>query len=143
MRKLKIALLIASILFVLQTAHAQSREPEDTRELMNEIRKDKFDMYLPKVMRENGVDMWIHVIRPWATDPLSYEFGSNYGVLIFTDRGGDRIERVVFEGGVRDESAYDRVGDRSEFISQQDYEIMGRRRSLRDVHGKMEPRQQP
>ena len=68
--------------------------------------------------------MWIHVIRPWATDPLSYEFGSNSAVLILTDRGGDRIERIVFEGRVRDPSVYDIVGGESEYINQQDFEIM-------------------
>jgi len=125
MSKVKIFLLtLFSILFVAQALHAQRPEPGETVELMNEIRRDKFDIYLPQVMRENDVDMWIHVIRPWASDPLSYEFGSDSAVLIFTDRGGDRIERVVFEGRVRDRSVYDRVGGRSEFIDQQNFEIM-------------------
>ena len=124
MLKLKFALIFVAALFVVQAVHTQSREAGDTPELMNEIRKDKFDIYLPKVMRENDIDMWIHVIRPWATDPLAYEFGTNYGVIVFTDRGGNRIERVVFEGSVEDRSAYDSVGRRSRFISQQDYEIM-------------------
>jgi len=124
MFRLKSALFFVSVLFVLQAVHAQTREPEDSTELMNEIRKDKFDIYLPKVMRENDVDMWIHIIRPWATAPLAYELGSRSGVFIFTDRGDDRIERVVLQGSVVDPSAYDMVGERSRYMSQQNYEIM-------------------
>ena len=32
-------------------------------ELTNQIRRDKFDLILPKVMRAQGIDMWIHVMR--------------------------------------------------------------------------------
>ena len=123
MSKFRAVLTFVSVLLVVQAVYAQTREPEETVELMNQIRWDKFDICLPQVMEDNNVDMWIHVIRPWATDPLAYEFGSDYGVFIFTDRGDDRIERVVFEGEVEDSSAYDSVGEPSEFISQQDYEI--------------------
>ncbi|MFQ5722672.1 MAG: hypothetical protein ACE5GI_09295, partial [Candidatus Aminicenantales bacterium] len=84
-------------------------------------------LILPQVMREHKIDMWIHIIRPWAwggTDPLRYEFGSKSGVFIFTDRGGERIERVVFEGEVVDPGAYDIVRGRSKFINLENYEIM-------------------
>ena len=119
-----IGITLVSILMLSDQSLAQEHEPEDTTELMNQIRRDKFDRNLPVVMREYNIDMWIHVIRPWATDPLSYEFGSRSGVIIFTDQGGDRIERVVLEGRVVDRSAYDSVGERSRYMSQQDYEIM-------------------
>ena len=46
-----IALTLCSILFLVQDLHAQRPEPEDTVELMNQIRRDKFDIYLPQVMR--------------------------------------------------------------------------------------------
>ena len=119
--------------------------PYATTEMLNHIRREKFDLVLPLVMRERGVDMWIHVIRPWtwsgneyrrlegldlnyssidSTDPLRYEFGSNAAVLVFTDRGGDRIERVVFEGEVEDAGAFDIVNGQSKFINQENYEIM-------------------
>jgi hypothetical protein len=124
MNKVRISLTYFSILFLVQGLYAQKWEPEDTVELMNEIRRDKFDIYLPQVMRDNNIDMWIHVIRPWATDPLAYEFGSNSGVIIFTDGGGDRIERVVFEGEVEDPGAYDIVRGQSKFINQENYEIV-------------------
>jgi len=83
--------------------------PYATKEMLNHIRREKFDLVLPRVMRDANIDMWIHIIRPWtfsgnefrklegldlnysnidSTDPLRYEFGSNAAVLVFTDRGG-------------------------------------------------------
>ena len=101
--------------------------PYDEVKLLNHIRLERFYLILPRVMRDHDIDMWIHVIRPWSwggTDPLRYEFGSKSGVFIFTDRGDDRIERVVFQGRVQDPEAYDIVRGRSEFINQENYEIM-------------------
>ena len=60
------------------------------------IRRDKFDLVLPSIMRERGVDMWIHVMRESIPDSFGIdELGSASGVFVFTDRGGDRIERAV------------------------------------------------
>ena len=113
-----------------------SDNPFATKEMLDHIRREKFDLVLPLVMREHRIDMWIHVIRPWtwsgnefrrlehmnlnyksidSSDPLRYEFGSNAAVLVFTDQGGDRIERVVFEGEVEDPSAFDIVRGQSPF----------------------------
>ena len=101
--------------------------PYATMDMLNHIRRERFYLILPRVMQEKKIDMWIHVIRPWSwggTDPLRYEFGSKSGVFIFTDRGGERIERVVFEGEVEDPGAYDIVRGRSKFVNQENYEIM-------------------
>ena len=47
-------------------------------------------------MRENGIDMWIHVMREAIPDSFGAdELGSTSGVFVFTDRGGDRIERAI------------------------------------------------
>jgi hypothetical protein len=47
-------------------------------------------------MRNNDIDMWIHVMRETIPDPFGRgEFGSTSGVFVFTDRGGERIERAV------------------------------------------------
>ncbi len=108
-------LLACSILLLAPPLSAQIPEtvnpgtvmPDDSVELENRIRHAKFDQVLPRVMRANEIDMWIHVVRPWTPDPLSYEFGGDEGIFIFTDPGGDRIERAVFTGGVDDEDAYD------------------------------------
>jgi len=164
MNKVQILLAFFCMFFLVQELDAQTRNPEAmpgispayygmfdssnpyaTVDMLDHIRREKFDLILPRVMREHEIDMWIHVIRPWtwsgnehrqlehlnlnysnidSTDPLRYEFGSNAAVLVFTDRGGDRIERVVYEGEVEDPSAYDIVRGQSPFINQENYEIM-------------------
>jgi hypothetical protein len=78
------------------TIEAQAQEQSDLKEWNNRIRREKFDIVLPEVMRKNNVDMWIHVMRETIPDPFgAEELGSTSGVLVFTDRGGDRIERAV------------------------------------------------
>ncbi len=68
-------------------------------EFMNEIRREKFDLILPEVMRENNIDMWITVVREGYEDPLTEDFGKAYvgsiAYYIFTDRGEQRIERAA------------------------------------------------
>lgn len=66
-------------------------------EILRLIRNDKLDLVLPGAMRDNNVDMWIHVTRQGDPDPMAMQFGSTYGYLVFTDLG-DRIERAVFGG---------------------------------------------
>ncbi len=78
------------------TTEAQVQEAEVLREWNHRIRREKFDLVLPDVMRKNNVDMWIHVMRETIPDPFgAEELGSTSGVFVFTDRGGDRIERAV------------------------------------------------
>ena len=64
-----------------------------------QIRKDKFEKILPRAMRENGVDMWIVMQKENQFDPMYEDLGRGYvgsvGYYIFTDRGGDRIERAA------------------------------------------------
>lgn len=65
-------------------------------ETNNLIRQERFDLVLPQAMRKNDIDMWIHVMRVAIPDPFgAEELGSTSGVFVFTDRGGDRIERAV------------------------------------------------
>lgn len=96
MRKKGVFLTLGCMLMLLPSLHAGAGEKDDLKELLNQIRREKFDIILPQVMRENGIDMWIHVLREGNPDPLSSNLGSKSGVFIFTDRGGDRIERAVF-----------------------------------------------
>jgi len=66
------------------------------KEWNNRIRKEKFDVVLPLVMRKHKIDMWIHVMDIARHDSFGgEELGSSSGVFVFTDRGGDRIERAV------------------------------------------------
>ncbi len=78
------------------TTDPQAQEEDALREWNHRIRREKFDIVLPEVMRKNDVDMWIHVMRETIPDPFGAEdLGSTSGVFVFTDRGGDRIERAV------------------------------------------------
>ena len=88
-------------------AAAQERGlSEATLELMRlQIRRDKFDHVLPQAMRDHGVDMWIHVIRDRNPDGLASELGGQSGAFVFTDRGGDRIERAIL--GHTDEALWE------------------------------------
>lgn len=69
-----------------------------------QIRKEKFDYILPEAMRENGIDMWIVAMKEGNYDPQWELLGRGYvgsiGYYIFTDRGGDRIERAAL--GIED-----------------------------------------
>jgi hypothetical protein len=90
------------LLLVLATlfANAAKAQEEGARSSLyaeenKQIRREKFDLIVPKIMRERGIDMWIHVMREPIADPFGEDLGSTSGVFIFTDRGGDRIERAV------------------------------------------------
>ena len=100
------------------------------------IRREKFDIVLPKAMRENGVDMWIHAVKHGNPDALALDLGIGVFLLvpepsdgstsyfIFTDRGGDRIERAVLGGELtRGEPVYDifgSEGDLGQFVAERD-----------------------
>lgn len=123
---ISLAALLASTLF----STAIAGEAETRWELMNQIRQEKFDLVLPEVMRENKVDMWITVNREGYEDPLTEDFGKGYtgswGYYIFTDRGGDRIERAVLGVEtylVEENGAYDIFGsanDLEKFVADRD-----------------------
>ncbi len=87
-----------AVLFTVPFADAQAQDlggPVPV-ELRNQIRREKFDLILPQAMRKNNVDMWIHVMRDAIPDRFgAEELGSESGLFVFTDRGGDRIERAV------------------------------------------------
>lgn len=99
--KLTIALLIA--LSTAGTATEGQRNPLPEAKIrwdrMCQIRREKFDHILPEAMRENGVDMWIVAQKEGHDDPLAPLLGGGYtgsvGYYIFTDKGGDRIERAA------------------------------------------------
>ena len=86
-------------------------------ETLNLIRQDKFDLILPGAMRDNDIDMWIHVIRWGDPDPLELDLGGEFGTFVFTDHGGDRIERAVLGGfgrGIDLLNVYDIFGSPSD-----------------------------
>lgn len=92
----RMIVLLALTLILCSPSPGLAQDDPDLREWNHRIRREKFDLVLPRVMRENGVDMWIHVMREAIPDPFgAEEFGSTSGVFVFTDRGQDRIERAV------------------------------------------------
>ncbi len=91
-------LILAAALVLPLPAPAQEWEPPEEAyvEENHQIRRDKFDILLPRIMRARGVDMWIHVMREAVPDDFGEdELGSSSGVFIFTDRGTDRVERAI------------------------------------------------
>jgi len=120
MSKLRNLPALLCVLILPQGLSSQLPEPSASRELMKLIRNEKFEVILPQVMRDNQIDMWIHM--KGGEDPLDFELGEVPGAYIFTDRGGDRIERAVF-GGRGDEELYDIFGAKTEiaqFVSERD-----------------------
>lgn len=115
-------LIISFILILAQSSFAQ--EAHRRWRKMNQIRNDKFDLILPEVMRENNIDMWIIMNREGNFDPLYPDMGEGYvgltGYYIFTDNGGDRIERAALGIGgylLEEGGAYDYFGSELELKS--------------------------
>ncbi|MFT4768423.1 MAG: Xaa-Pro aminopeptidase [Glaciecola sp.] len=115
--------LLLTVLVTLSSMSALGKGEAQTRwELMNQIRQEKFDLVMPEVMRENGVEMWITVNREGYKDPLTEDFGEGYvggwGYYIFTYREDDydkgRVERVALGIGthlIEENGAYDYTTD--------------------------------
>jgi Xaa-Pro aminopeptidase len=118
MNRLLVCLMFAAI--HLSAAAYAGGEARKRWELMNQIRQEKFDLVLPEAMRENGVDMWITVNREGYDDPLTEDLGKGYtgswGYYVFTDRGGDRIERAALGIGTHLTDDF----DLAEFVRERD-----------------------
>ena len=97
----KSVLVCIALIATVSVVHAQAISAKAGAEILHLIRKEKFDLILPGAMRDNNVDMWIHVIRIGNPDPMALHFGNVVGYIIFTDRGGDRIERAVLSDSNR------------------------------------------
>ena len=134
------AILVTSL--IVPGFDAQAQNARARWETMNLIRREKFDIVLPKVMRENSIDMWIVMVKRGHHDPLHVDLGGGspndkwghgkfLGYTIFTDRGGDRIERAVL--GIHGYTlencgAYDlfgKAGDVSNFVAERDPKRIG------------------
>ncbi len=98
MRKQWLAVTVFSMIVLMVGTDSFAQEAKKRWEMLNLIRKEKFDQVLPGALRDNNVDMWIHAVRDGDPDPLTIDLGGSQGYFVFTDRGGDRIERAVFSG---------------------------------------------
>jgi Xaa-Pro aminopeptidase len=102
---------------------------------MNQIRQDKFDLVLPGAMRDNNIDMWIVMNREGNFDPLYPDMGEGYvgatGYYVFTDNGGDRIERAALGVGgylLKEGGTYDYYGSElelREYVTERDPQWIG------------------
>lgn len=124
-------ILLFSMAMLISAYQVSGQEAKSRFELLNLIRKDKFDKILPGAMRDNNVDMWIHVIRRGDPDAFALDLGGTMGFFIFTDRGGERIERALFGvsfAPVADRSVYDIFGDKddiTQFVAERDPKRIG------------------
>ena len=109
-----VTLVTACLLLPALAPGADAQEARRRWEMQRQIRLDKFDQVLPRAMRAHGIDMWIVAVKENHREPLWEDLGRGYvsgiGYYVFTDRGGDRIERAALgpDGYMIEESgAYD------------------------------------
>jgi Xaa-Pro aminopeptidase len=64
--------------------------------------KLRLDRILPQLMRQEGVDMWIVICRENHEDPVFFSlmpfttmYASRTSMLVFSDAGGDTVERLT------------------------------------------------
>ena len=90
---------IALFLLLLLVSTSSAQEARRRWEMQRQIRLDKFEQVLPVAMRNAGIDMWIVAVKENHREPLWEDLGRGYvsgiGYYVFTDRGGDRIERAA------------------------------------------------
>ncbi len=114
----RVMIVILLVIILAPAANVQAQDMDDLKEWNNQIRQEKFDLVLPQAMRNNNIDMWIHVMRVAVPDPFGAEdLGSTSGLIVFTDRGGDRIERAVL-GRRWGATQRQRSGDASNLIEE-------------------------
>ena len=134
MSKLRIFLVLFLVVVLLPGLDAVAQEARAREEMMKLIRKEKFDLVLPGAMRDNNIDMWIHVVQSGNEDPMALDLGGQAIIqttadafdtqtfYVFTDRGGDGIERAIL-GGRGDRELYDifgSEGDLTQFVAERD-----------------------
>ena len=74
--KRNIILLLIIILFT-QQFDLKAQVSKRNFEILRLIRHEKFDLILPDAMRDNNIDMWIHVAKDGDPDPLDLDLGGN------------------------------------------------------------------
>lgn len=101
----------------------------------------RVDSVLPRLMRQNGVEMWIVAMREYNEDPVFWSlvspttmFARRRTIYVFTDRGG-RIERLALGGGsqggvyeayVARDTVDPSIGRRPELVGQGQWDLLAR-----------------
>jgi Xaa-Pro aminopeptidase len=103
----------------------------------------RLDSVLPRLMRENGVAMWVVAMREYNEDPAFWSlvspttmFARRRTIYVFTDRGPQRgIERLALgggsQGGVYDayvarDTVDPSIGRRPELVGQGQWDLLAR-----------------
>ncbi len=94
--------------FGLTTIQAQNAYPKilterERADIIDEILVNRFDNLLPKLMRREGVDMWILISREYNEDPVmktmlpaEWLSARRRTVMVFFDKGGkEGIEKIA------------------------------------------------
>jgi len=134
MTKKGILVIFFTLIVLASGFNVYAQKSKQRYEILKLIRHEKFDLILPGAMRDNKVDMWIHVVESGKKDPLALDLGGWFeyrawepiGYYIFTDRGGDRIERAIL-GGEDPDGLYDIIGsgaDLRKFVEERDPKVI-------------------
>ncbi len=71
-------ILLISVILAVPVTNAQQplprRTPDTDAEALRPMRNEKLNFILPGAMRDNNVDMWIHVTRSGDPDPMDPQF---------------------------------------------------------------------
>jgi Xaa-Pro aminopeptidase len=100
-REVSMKKLVAAALALLAGLAPPTRggEARERWERQCQIRRDKFDLVLPEAMRESGIDLWLVQVKEGHLEPLYDDLGRGYatgiGYYLFSDRGGERVERLA------------------------------------------------
>ena len=79
MEKKRILVALTCLAAVVPGFETDAQEARARAEMLDLIQREKFDVVLPGAMRDNGVDMWIHVIRDGA--PAALARSANCSIL--------------------------------------------------------------
>ncbi len=134
MSKKSVLTLFFTLIVLFSAYYVYAQKSKQRYEMLRLIRHEKFDLVLPGAMRDNNVDMWIHVVESGNKDPLALDLGGWFEYraweplcyYIFTDRGGNRIERSIL-GGEDQDGLYDIIGsgeDLREFVEERDPKVI-------------------
>lgn len=134
MSKKSVMAVLVTLIVLVSGFNVYAQKTKQRYEILRLIRQEKLDLILPGAMRDNNVDMWIHVVESGKKDPLALDLGGWFeyrawepiGYYIFTDRGENRIERIIL-GGEDQDGLYDIVGsgqDLRKFVEERDPKVI-------------------
>lgn len=134
MSKKSVLTVFVTLIVLVSGFNVYAQKSKQRYEILRLIRQEKLDLILPGAMRDNNVDMWIHVVESGKKDPLALDLGGWFeyrawepiGYYIFTDRGENRIERIIL-GGEDQDGLYDIIGsgqDLRKFVEERDPKVI-------------------